>query len=102
MLVIQKGNIQSLKRLGRGKYTSFFVGGILNCKKCLILNFLVEMDASMLFYYLVNDLLLGNIFVRDLLCIFREFVGYIDLTNFHQILPKYFRNNGKQKCVGKF
>ena len=48
------------------------------------------MDASMLFYYLVNDLLSGNIFVQDLLCIFREFVGYIDLTNFHQIFPNIF------------
>ena len=31
-----------------------------------------------------------------------KFVGYIDLTNFHQVLPKHSRNNEKWKCVGKF
>ena len=31
-----------------------------------------------------------------------KFVGYIDLTNFHQVLPKHSRNNEKWKCVRKF
>ena len=31
-----------------------------------------------------------------------KFIGYMDLTNFHQILSKHSRNNEKQKCVGKF
>ena len=31
-----------------------------------------------------------------------KFIGYIDLTDFCKISPKYSRNNHKRKCVGNF
>ena len=31
-----------------------------------------------------------------------EFIGCIDLIDFHQISPIHPRNNDKRKCAGKF